>query len=83
MLMWSLAVQLTPDGVRVNAIAPGSIYVERDHGTLDLEELGRRVPLGRGGRPEVVAEVALFVASPAASYVTGHILFANGGWPCP
>ena len=83
MLTRSLALQLAPDGIRVNAIAPGSIYVERDHGTLDLEEMGRHIPLGRVGRPEEMAEVALFLASPASSYVTGHVLFADGGLTLP
>jgi len=83
MLTRSLALQLAPDGIRVNAIAPGSIYVERDQGTLDLEEMGRHIPLGRVGRPEEMAEVALFLASPASSYITGHVLFADGGLTLP
>jgi glucose 1-dehydrogenase len=83
MLTRSLALQLAPDGIRVNAIAPGSIYVERDYGTLDLEEMGKHIPLGRVGKPEEMAEVALFLASPAASYVTGHVLFADGGLTLP
>ncbi len=83
MLTRSLALQLAPHGIRVNAIAPGSIYVERDHGKSDLQEMGKYIPLGRVGQPEEIAEVALFLASPAASYVTGHVLFADGGLTLP
>ena len=83
MLTRSLALQLAPFGVRVNAIAPGTIYVERDHGQYDPVEMGKHIPLGRVGRPDEMAAIALFLASQASSYVTGHVLFADGGLTLP
>jgi NAD(P)-dependent dehydrogenase (short-subunit alcohol dehydrogenase family) len=85
MLTRSLARQLAPLGIRVNAIAPGSIYVERhrDEHLYDPEEMGKKIPLGRVGRPEEIADVAVYLASDRASYVTGHVLFADGGLTLP
>ena len=76
-----LAIELAPRGIRVNAIAPGLIEVPR---YADLpgytKELGdRMVPLGRIGQPEDVASAVLFLASDAASFVTGHLLVVDGG----
>ena len=71
--------------MRVNAIAPG--YVETDfikslaaRGILDPDKLARRTPMGRIGRPEEIGEVAVFLASSSASFITGEILTADGGW---
>jgi glucose 1-dehydrogenase len=83
MLTRSLARQLAPLGIRVNALAPGAIYVERHHGLYDPAQTGAEVPLGRVGRPEEMADVALFLASERASYVTGHVLVADGGMTLP
>jgi NAD(P)-dependent dehydrogenase (short-subunit alcohol dehydrogenase family) len=83
MLTRSLGRQLAPLGIRVNAIAPGSIYVERHHGLYDPAQAGRSIPLGRVGRPEEMADAALFLASDRASYITGHVLFADGGMTLP
>ena len=83
MLTRSLGRQLAPLGIRVNAIAPGSIYVERHHGLYDPAEAGKGIPLGRVGRPEEIADAALFLASDRASYITGHVLFADGGMTLP
>jgi NAD(P)-dependent dehydrogenase (short-subunit alcohol dehydrogenase family) len=85
MLTRSLARQLAPLGIRVNAIAPGSIYVERhrEQRLYDPEVVGRRIPLGRVGRPEEMGDIAVFLASDRASYITGHVLVADGGLTLP
>ncbi|MBI2015725.1 MAG: glucose 1-dehydrogenase [Candidatus Rokubacteria bacterium] len=80
-----LAIEWAASGVRVNAIAPG--YVETDfikaraaRGLLDLGALVRRTPIGRLGTPEEIGEAAVFLASDAASFVTGEIFTVDGGW---
>jgi glucose 1-dehydrogenase len=85
MLTRSLARQLAPLGIRVNAIAPGSIYVTQHQGrTLPPPPgLGRTIPLGRVGVPSEMADIAVFLASDRASYITGHVLFADGGLTLP
>ncbi len=77
-LVKSLALELAPDGVRVNAVVPGSIegqMIPRER----WPELAQRIPLGRLGTPEEVAEAVRFLGSPAARYITGHGLDVNGG----
>ena len=85
MLTRSLGRQLAPLGIRVNAIAPGSIYVKQENGrTLPPPPgLGAKIPIGRVGVPSEMADVALYLASDRASYVTGHVLFADGGLTLP
>jgi NAD(P)-dependent dehydrogenase (short-subunit alcohol dehydrogenase family) len=69
--------------VRVNAVAPGPTdtgMLDRFTGTAERKAaLAGTVPLGRIARPEELAEVILFLASPAASFVTGQIVTADGG----
>lgn len=71
-------------GVRANAIAPGPIRTpmaaERLDDPAQLAWLTSRVPLGRIGEPSEIADVAAFLLSPKASYVTGEVLYADGGW---
>jgi len=84
MLTRSLARQLAPLGIRVNAIAPGSIWVERPgQPVAPPPGEGKKIPLGRVGRPAEMADIAVFLASDRASYVTGHVLFADGGMTLP
>lgn len=83
MLTRSLGRQLAPLGIRVNAIAPGSIFVEKFHGIYDPVEAGKSIPMGRVGQPEEMADIAVFLASERASYITGHVLFADGGMTLP
>src|SRR5688500_17622960 len=77
----SAAVELGPDGIRVNSVHPGPI----DTAMLppDREGLGdrrfARLPLRRAGRPEEVAELVLFLASDASSYLTGAEITVDGG----
>lgn len=77
----TLARDMAPFNVTVNAIAPGQI--ERDMGRISspehLKELLQAIPLGRLGKPEDVAHAALFLASDEAGYVTGATLDVNGG----
>jgi NAD(P)-dependent dehydrogenase (short-subunit alcohol dehydrogenase family) len=81
----ALAVEWAPYGVRVNAIAPGytSTRLMEDlsrHGRIDADKLRQNTPLGRFGTPEEMAEAALYLASDAAAFITGHTLVSDGGW---
>jgi NAD(P)-dependent dehydrogenase (short-subunit alcohol dehydrogenase family) len=79
-----MAVALAPHGIRVVAVGPGSmvkfqeIDSVRDPADVDDYER-RRIPLARLGRPEEIAESVMFLASPAAAYVTGTVLYVDGG----
>jgi NAD(P)-dependent dehydrogenase (short-subunit alcohol dehydrogenase family) len=80
-----MAAEWGRGGVRVNAIAPGYVRtalveaLERE-GKIDTGAIARRAPLGRLAWPAEIAEVAWFLASPAASYVTGITVPVDGGW---
>ena len=76
-----IAAELAPD-VRVNAIAPGFIPTDASKSFYDkpaLEKMGSRIPMKRVGDVEDIALAALFLASPAASWITGKILEVDGG----
>ena len=85
------ALELAKDGVRVNAIAPGAIetniwYVtdlSPEDAKKHKESMEKVIPCGRFGTPEEVANVALFLASKEASYVTGSIYNVDGGAGAP
>jgi NAD(P)-dependent dehydrogenase (short-subunit alcohol dehydrogenase family) len=79
----TLAVELAPSGIRVNAIAPGLVdtrFAAAIVGNKDLIELEqRRTPQARYAQPDEIAGAALYLASDAASFVTGHTLVVDGG----
>lgn len=68
-------------GITVNALAPGFVETDMTAGLKeDLREaLLKQIPLGCLGQPEDIAAAALYLASPAARYVTGHVLTVDGG----
>ena len=72
------ALELGGAGIRVNAIAPGVTRTGMTSAVSD--ELLRTVPLGRIAEPEEIAAAAVWLCSPEASYITGSVLVADGGW---
>jgi gluconate 5-dehydrogenase len=79
----ALAVELAPHGVTVNSLAPGFVPTDATaalHADAKFNEwISGRAPLGRWCAPEELAGPAVFLASNAASYVTGHVLVVDGG----
>lgn len=78
-----MALALAPHHIRVNAIGPGSIMTDLLRAVM-IDATARagilaRTPLGRAGEPEEIARIAVFLASPDASYITGQTLYADGG----
>lgn len=84
-LVRGLAVELARDGIRVNGIAPGYIRTaqalseEHSLGPGGLEQAASFIPMGRVGEPEDIADVAVFLASDAARYITGQTIVVDGG----
>jgi 3-oxoacyl-[acyl-carrier protein] reductase len=87
-LTWSRALsrELAPEGIRVNAIAPGFIEGTAFHDTFTTKESAlntiKNIPLGRAGRPEDVARATVFLASEYDGFITGETLDINGGVYC-
>jgi 3-oxoacyl-[acyl-carrier protein] reductase len=78
----SLAVELAPRSIRVNAVAPGVIATDMTSRIRMFaeSEIQAQIPLRRLGSPEEVARAVRFLASPDASYITGHVLSVTGGF---
>jgi 2-deoxy-D-gluconate 3-dehydrogenase len=87
----AFALEVAQHGIAVNAIAPGGITTEGTAAPLQgsgmsaeemqamIEQFAAAIPLGRMGEPDDIAKVALFLASPAADYVTGELIVVDGG----
>jgi 3-oxoacyl-[acyl-carrier protein] reductase len=76
----ALAAEFAPR-IRVNCIAPGHIENDWSHGLSEAsrQKVVQRIPMKRWGTPEDILETALFLASPAASFITGQVILVNGG----
>lgn len=83
MLMRTIAVELAPHQITVNNIGPGAIYTPIDRDVESNPQLNKQIlaeiPLGRWGKPEEVAQLAVYLASDEAAYVTGSTHFIDGG----
>ena len=81
--MRTIAVELAPKGITVNNIGPGAIYTPIDadvQANPEMEAaLMAEIPVGRWGKPEEVANLAIFLASDDAGYVTGSTYYIDGG----
>ena len=85
MLTISAARELARYGIRVNAVAPGTVNTGLTRSLSDdtaaLNRLAEtHIPLGRLGSPDEIADAVDFLSSDAAAYVTGHVLVVDGGW---
>jgi len=84
LLTRTLATEWAQKGIRVNAIAPGFMETEMTAGIranpVLYQDILRRIPMGRFGKADEVVGAALFLASEASSYITGSVLFVDGGW---
>lgn len=81
----SLACEWAREGIRVNAVAPGYVATElvealERNGQMNLRSIEQRTPMGRLARPDEIARAIGFLASDAASYITGTTLSVDGGW---
>jgi gluconate 5-dehydrogenase len=78
-----MAIELAPHGIQVNAIAPGYFATEMNRALIDNAEFNawvcKRTPAGRWGEPMELAGLAVFLASPAANYMTGQLVVMDGG----
>ena len=86
MLTKTAALELGPRNIRVNAIAPGAIETDINRERIVAfgpEAWKRWIPLGRVGQATEIAELAAFLASDAASYITGAVIYADGGYRLP
>jgi len=84
MMTRALAVEAAPHNVQVNGIAPGFFKTEMNSALISNREfsswVAKRTPAGRWGEPPEIAGAAVFLASSAADYVTGHLLYVDGGF---
>ncbi len=80
----SLAAEVAPLGINVNAVAPGTVETDMTRESISTDEglvwQLARIPMGRLGKPDDIAGVVAFLCSSEADYITGHVLIADGGW---
>lgn len=83
-LVEDLAVELAPKGININAIAPGTIETDMTKEFLANEQMKAgflaKIPKKRFGKPEDIGAAAAFLASNEADYITGTVLYVDGGW---
>ena len=91
MMTKAMALDYAREGIRVNAVCPGDTFVDRwiekgyfegsDPVTMEeaIKESSEYIPMGRFGKPEEIAKAVLFLASDDSTFVTGHLLLADGG----
>jgi len=84
-LMRALAIDWAPHGIRVNAVAPGTFRTEMlaklvESGQADISRYISRIPMGRAGEAEELANAAFYLASSEASFISGVVLPVDGGW---
>ncbi|WP_412478403.1 3-oxoacyl-ACP reductase FabG [Azonexus sp. IMCC34839] len=75
----SLALELASRGITVNCVAPGVIATDMIEGAFDSDTIKKIVPMQRAGKPEEVADLVAFLASPQAAYISGQVISINGG----
>ena len=75
----ALSLEVASRGVTVNAVAPGIIASPMADGSFDAAAIAQLVPAKRAGRPEEVADLVGFLASPMAAYISGQVIAINGG----
>ncbi len=82
----AIAMEMAPKGIRANVICPGTIGIAITNklwtANSAMEGLLSHIPMGRQGVPEEIANATAFLASDAASYITGAVLPVDGGWTC-
>ena len=87
MLTRVLAIEWAEYDIRVNAVAPGLVetpgvedLLATEAGRREHEQKLAKIPMARAGKPREIAEAVIYLASDAASFVTGHALFVDGGY---
>lgn len=80
----ALALELAPEGITVNGISPGPFATEMNKALMENPEINQqflsRIPLGRWGRVEEIGQLAVYLCSPAAGFITGTDILIDGGW---